>query len=108
MSQIITLKIDVTKFHKDAFYKGEKGTYATVTVFLKDEADHHGQFGMITQDLGKERREAGENGPILGNVMRVFSQDKPRQPVAKAMDQQARDAQPMSRPLNDSDDDIPF
>ena len=53
MSQILTLKLDVTKIHKDAIYVGEKGKYVTVTVFLKDEADDRGQYGMVTQDLGQ-------------------------------------------------------
>ena len=111
MSQIITLKIDVTKFHREAFYKGDKGTYATISVFLNDQKDDYGQYGMIRQDLGKERREAGEKGPILGNVTHVFNQDsKPRQPQAQAMNQQARDAQQQSHPYRpvESEDSIPF
>ena len=29
---------------------------------------------MVKQDLGKERREAGERGPIVGNVTRINNQ----------------------------------
>ena len=32
MSSIINLKIDVTKLTKDKLFKGEKGTYANLTV----------------------------------------------------------------------------
>ena len=115
MSKILTLKLDVTKIHKDAIYVGQKGKYITVSVFVNDEKDDYGNYGMIRQNLGKERREAGEKGPILGNVVRIFNQDsKPRKPLARDMDQQARDAQrahgPVSRPLNESDDEpgMPF
>jgi hypothetical protein len=115
MSQILTLKIDVTKFYREAFYKGEKGTYATISVFVNDEKDDYGNFGMIRQDIGKERREAGEKGPILGNVVRIFNQDsKPRQPQAPAMNEQARQAQrshqakPQERAYDDRADEIPF
>lgn len=109
MSQIITLKIDVTKFFKDAFYKGDKGTYATISVFLNDTADQHGQFGMVKQDLGKERREAGERGPILGNVTRIYNQES-RPPLGQQMDNQARQAQQDSRPKHyrEEESDIPF
>lgn len=105
MSKILTLKLDVTKFDKSAFFKGAKGTYADVTVFLNDEADDRGQFGMVTQDLGKERRDAGEKGPILGNVTRVH-ETKPRQPAAPAMNRQANQAQERFTPQDEPD--IPF
>jgi hypothetical protein len=110
MSQILTLKINVKAFHKDAFYVGEKGTYATISVFVNDEKDEYGNFGMIRQDLGKERREAGEKGPILGNVTRVFNQQGNGQPAARQMNDQARDAQQQSRPKHyrEEESDIPF
>ena len=106
MSKILTIKIDVTKFLKDAFYKGEKGTYATLSVFVNDEKDDYGNFGMVKQDLGKERRDAGEKGPILGNVTRVY-EPEPRQPVARQMNQQANRAQERFTPQQD-EGDIPF
>ena len=111
MSQILTLKIDVTKFHKDAFYKGEKGTYATISVFVNDEADQHGQFGMVKQDLGKERREAGERGPILGNVTRIYNQQGNGQGVANQMRPPMNQATPVNRGSTarpQDDDDIGF
>ena len=113
MSQILTLKLDVTKIHKDAIYVGEKGKYITVSVFVNDEKDDYGNHGMIRQDLGKERREAGEKGPILGNVTRIYNQDsKPRQPQAPAMNEQARQAQRpaprQERAYDDRADEIPF
>jgi transcription initiation factor TFIID subunit TAF12 len=101
MSQIITLKIDVTKFLKDAFYKGQQGTYATVTVFLNDEKDKYGNFGMVTQDLGQERREAGEKGPILGNVTRVTQQQK------RQSGQQQSPQQRQSAPAKQPNSEVP-
>jgi hypothetical protein len=56
---------------------------------------------MVTQDVSKEAKDAGEKGPILGNV-KVFWKDggqaaqKPSKPAAKP----SKGA--------DFDDDIPF
>jgi hypothetical protein len=75
---ILRGKIDVTKIDKDAMFKGEKGTYLDITIVLKDEPDQYGNDGMITQDLGKDRREAGERGAILGNAKWVKRDDAPK------------------------------
>lgn len=67
--QTIRLKIDVKAILKDALFNATSGkVYLDATLFLKDEDDQYGNCGMIVQDLGKERREAGEKGPILGNA----------------------------------------
>ena len=63
-----SINIDVTKLDKSAFYQGQKGTYASLTIHIHDDGpDQYGNESMVTQDLGKERRLAGEKGPILGN-----------------------------------------
>ena len=61
-----TVKIDVTKLDKTAFFKGAKGTYADIVLW--DKPDDYGNEGFVTQDIGKERRTKGERGPILGNA----------------------------------------
>ena len=63
-----TAKLDVTKIDKTALFRGAKGTYLDIVIWdNKDGTDQYGNDGFITQDIGKERREAGERGPILGN-----------------------------------------
>lgn len=96
MSKIIAIKIDVTKIDKERLYKGSKGTYLDMVLFLNDEADQYGQHGMITQSVSKEERESGVKGAILGNV-KVISTDQPKPPqkVSKA------DTEPQ-------EDDLPF
>jgi hypothetical protein len=113
MSQIITLKIDVTKFDKSAFYKGDKGTYATISVFVNDEKDQYGNFGMVKQDLGKERREAGERGPILGNVLRINGGNGGGSGAASQMHPPMTQTTPVNRGATnnwreDQSDSIPF
>jgi len=68
MPQLIQVKIDVLKIDKAALYKGKKGTYLTLAVMPnKGGEDQYGNTHYITQDLGRDRRDAGERGPILGN-----------------------------------------
>jgi len=67
MSKGIKIKIDVTKIVKDALYKGAKGTYLDAVLWPTPDSQYGDDF-RIVQDLGKEARDAGEKGPILGNA----------------------------------------
>lgn len=64
MSDIIYLKIDVTKINNEKLFKGAKGTYLDAILIPKKT-----QFGdfMIVQSATKEERARGERGAILGN-----------------------------------------
>ena len=64
----LTGKIDVKKINKAEMFVGEKGTYLDVVIFMNDEPDQYGNDGVVIQSISKEKREAGEKGPILGNV----------------------------------------
>ena len=92
---IIRLNIDVTKLDKKRLHKGAKGTYANLTVLLKDSPDQYGNDGMIVEDVSKEERESGTKGAIVGNA-RIAGQ-KPKAQSAPA---------PSS--AVDDDSDIPF
>lgn len=64
----IRVKIDVSKILKEHLFKGEKGTYLDITLLEnRNGPDQYGNHYMVVQDLGKEARERGEKGPILGN-----------------------------------------
>jgi len=102
MSKIgVQVKIDVSKIDKALLYKGSKGVYLDATVFIDvDTPDQYGNHGMVTQDISKEAKDAGEKGPILGNV-KVFWKDsnQAQKPTGK----------PAKPTKGDSfDDDIPF
>jgi hypothetical protein len=92
---IIKLNIDVTKLDKKRFHKGAKGTYANLTVLLKDSPDQYGNDGMIVEDVSQEERQAGTKGAIVGNA-RIAGQ-KPKAQSAPAPSSAA-----------DDDSDIPF
>jgi hypothetical protein len=95
--QAYRLRIDVSKIDKSALYKGQKGTYLDAVIWLNpDEPDQYGQVGSCQQDLGKDRREAGEKGAYIGNL-KPLGAAKQAAPAAKP-----RATEPSS------DDDIPF
>lgn len=73
---IINVKINCNKIDKAKLYKGEKGTYLNVTLLPnKEGTDQYGNDYMVVQDIGKEARDAGEKGAILGNA-RTFERKK--------------------------------
>ena len=116
-----TLKIDMLKFAqakhfkaKDGtdwigipvdpnnIYRGEKGLYCSLTLMdNRDGVDQYGNEGFATVDLGRERREAGEKGQILGN-WKTLGQRSPNQNKATPLPLAA-----MNDAL-DADDSIPF
>lgn len=65
---MIRLKIDVTKIDKSKLFVGAKGTYLDLTLMEnRNGPDQYGNDFMVVQDLGREARERGEKGSILGN-----------------------------------------
>jgi hypothetical protein len=109
MSKVgIKLKIDVSKIDKALLFKGQKGVYLDATVFVNlDNADQYGNNGMITQDEKKENRDAGKNGPILGNC-KVFWSESSRPAALQQHSNHAPKGQTVPAGYDDFDDDIPF
>ncbi len=93
---MITVSINVTKIDKTGLIEGKNGKYLSLAMWEnKTGVDQYGNAGFVTQDLGKERREAGEKGPILGNY-RIMGERKSSAPTGQ------------SHAAPSSDDDIPF
>jgi hypothetical protein len=64
----IKLKIDVSKISKPDLFPGKKGLYLDAVLFEnRDGQSEYGDDGFIVQGITKEKREAGERGPIIGN-----------------------------------------
>lgn len=78
--QVINAKIDVSKIDKSRLYKGAKGTYLSVTIFLKDEEDQYGNHGMIVEATTKAERDAGMKGAIIGNVQLTGAKPTAQEP----------------------------
>lgn len=107
---ILSLNINLTKLDRTAFHKGNKGTYADISVLMKDQPGQYGDDGMIVQSLGKERREAGEKGEILGNAKWIVrpTGSAPAQAPATVMGDGSRKAADADLGGDDGMDDIPF
>jgi len=77
MKQDISISIDVTKIDKTALYEGKTGKkYLSLMLKLRGEKDKYGFDGFIVQEISKERKQAGEKGPILGNA-KIMDWNKP-------------------------------
>lgn len=96
----ITLKINFSRLLRDYFFKGERGTYGNFVCFEnKDGPDQYGNTHFVCQDLGKEARERGEKGPIVGNLKVWDAPNSTRTPDV------SRNA-PQNQTVDD--DDVPF
>ena len=93
----------------NAIYMTEKTASMDVTLMdNRDGPDQYGNDGFATLDLGKERRLAGERGPILGNWKDLDGgnqrqgRDVPASEAVRKRDNQA------SEPDDGDDSDVPF
>jgi hypothetical protein len=96
----------------NAIYMTEKTASMDVTLMdNRDGPDQYGNDGFATLDLGKERRLAGERGPILGNWKDLDlggsgnqrqGRDVPASEAMKKRNNQARE------PDEEEVDDVPF
>lgn len=91
MSDIITLKIDVTKIDKARLFKGAKGVYLEL-VAIPTPNSEYGDY-MIKQSVTQEERERKIQMPILGNAKVLRSRKEDSTPTPKS---------------NESDEDVPF
>ena len=69
MKQTIDISLDTTKIDKTALYESPKNgkKYLNISVLIREEKDQYGYDGFVVQKISKERKLAGEKGPILGN-----------------------------------------
>jgi len=97
-----TLSINVTRIDRTGIYPGKNGKYLNLVLFEnKAGRDSYGNDGFVTQDLGRERRQAGEKGPILGNWRRIDPAPGGTRPLPMP-------PTPTAPGQDMADDDIPF
>jgi len=82
MSKLISLSIDVTKIDKTKLYKGAKGTYLNVDVWIDETADEDWKKVSANQSQSKEEREATQPKNYVGKGKLVYGWDD----VAPALD----------------------
>ena len=100
----------------NAIYMTEKTASMDVTLLdNRDGPDAYGNNGFATLDLGKERRLAGERGPILGNWKDLDGgtpargRDVPASEARMKHQQAKQDGYQRDNSASDDvEDDIPF
>ena len=73
---MIKIKIDLKKLDKSLFFSADSGAVYCDLVAIETPNSTFSDF-MLVQDLSKERREAGEKGPIVGNASRIMPRNQP-------------------------------
>ncbi len=109
---MIRIKINYDKIDTKLLFQGKTGRMLDVT--LVDRKDDYGNDFMAVQDVGKERRLAGEKGPILGNGKTIETvkptrapQQEERGEVSTFMKPSAGGASGVNAPAS-LDEDVPF
>ena len=102
----IKIRIDVSKILKEHIYHGKKGKYLDCAVWPnRDGADDYGFTHRIVQEVSREAREAGEKGPIIGNLA-MTEQEQSRSPQRE---REWSGPEVKGEAMDDSDDSgIPF
>lgn len=76
--KLINAKIDVTKIDKDKLFKGQKGTYLDLTIWINEKQDQFGNDISIEQRTGKDEKKI-----YLGNGKFYVKKEAESGPVAK-------------------------
>jgi hypothetical protein len=74
MGKMITAKIDMDKVKNDLLFKGQKGTYLDLTIWINDTPDKYGNEISIQQ-----RTKQGEPKIYLGEG-KFYKKNEPEQP----------------------------
>lgn len=89
----ISVSINLDKVEAQHLFQGQKGKYLDLRLFLT-EGNEYGNDYMVVQGVSKEKREAGERGPILGNG-KVFGGGAPASPSTDSGVQASATSDPM-------------
>lgn len=74
MSRLFKGSINVSKIDKTKLFKGEKGSYLDVTIWLNNQEDKYGQIASIEQTTDK-----GADKIFIGNLKEFKLQIEPKQ-----------------------------
>jgi hypothetical protein len=93
----------------NAIYMTEKTASMDVTLMdNRDGPDQYGNHGFATLDLGKDRRLAGERGPILGNWKDLDGGNQRQGRDVSASEAMKKRNNQASEPDEEEVDDVPF
>jgi hypothetical protein len=95
---MITAKINVTRIEKEHLFAGKNGKYLDLVIWEnKNGPDQYGNTHTICQGISKEARDAGQRGPIIGNLKMEIQKTEHKPAPETTPDIDAMD-----------DDEVPF
>lgn len=104
MSTLYLGKIDVSKIDKSRLFKGAKGTYCDVTVWIDDSPSEDWKACSIQQSTGKDEEKI-----YLGNAKKWESTPRDISPQSEEADNHAQDmAQEKGQDDHECIGDLPF
>lgn len=92
MSQLLAVKIELSKIDKNLFYVDKHGKKFLDVILIPKEGKY-GDTHMCVQSVSKEAKARGEKGPILGNARPIGA---------------PRTNRPLPPPQENIDEDVPF
>ena len=110
MSNIITVRIDVTQIDKSRLYQGKKGKYLDIVLMPTPNARYE-QTHMVRQSVSKEERGQGIKGNILGNAKEIEQERRGYNEPPPAHRRQLAGVEAKAEPdwvASEDDDDVPF
>jgi hypothetical protein len=106
MSKLLKCKIDVLKINKELLFKGAKGTYLDIDIWIQDKPDQYGNDISIQQSTKKDEPKI-----YLGNGKVKEFEKKESGPTAKDEYQKSGSKEAIvnaSKENDKSDSDLPW
>ena len=88
---MIKAKLDLKKLDKELFFNADSGAVYADLVLIETPNSNFSDY-MIVQDISKEKREAGEKGPIVGNASRLLPRNQPNDQQDQSADASPSDS----------------
>jgi hypothetical protein len=76
MGKLLKLKIDVSKIDKTKLYKGSKGNYLDLDVWINEDEEQDWKKVSVNQSLSKEERDAKAQKVFCGSGELKFGWDE--------------------------------
>ena len=104
-----TIQVNVSKIDKSEIFEGKKGKYITLLLFEEEDGpDQYGNNGMVVQSISIDRKNAGEQGPILGNFKHMPGRENGPQSHQNGPGSRQSVFEGQDSGYSQEDDDIPF
>jgi hypothetical protein len=110
MSNVITVRIDVTQIDKSRLYQGKKGKYLDIVLIPTPNAKYE-QTHMVVQSVSKEERDQEIKGNILGNAKEIERGHRSYDEPPPAHRRQLAGSEARTEPdwaAEQNQDDVPF